>query len=219
MTMMSIFEADTRLTASGQMFEIDEAVIRGVPTKIWKNAPATLADILKLSRAYGERTFIVYEDERLSFEQHFRAAAHFAHVLQDRFGVGQGDRVSIAMRNLPEWSVAFWGAAAAGAVVVPLNAWWTGEELHFGLADSETKVLVADAERAARIAPHLPDLPDLEASVVVGSRGGAPAGMLSWEETLGQIPDQIDVPAVSVAADDDATIFYTSGTTGRPKGA
>ena len=219
MTMMSIAEADSQLTAPGQMFEIDEAVIRGVATRTWKNAPATLADILKLSRVYEERTFIVYEDERLSFEQHFRAAAHFAHVLQDRFGVREGDRVSVAMRNLPEWSVAFWGAAAAGAVVVPLNAWWTGEELHFGLADSETKVLVADAERAARIAPHLPDLPGLEASVVVGSKGAQPAGMLGWEDVLGQIPDQIDLPAVTVAADDDATIFYTSGTTGRPKGA
>ncbi len=219
MTMMSIAEADAQLTAPGQMFEIDEVPIRGVPTRVWKNAPANLADILNLSRAYGERTFIVYEDERITFEQHFRAAAHFAHILRNRFAVRQGDRVSIAMRNLPEWSVAFWGAAAAGAVVVPLNAWWTGEELHFGLADSGTKVLIADAERAARIAPHLAELPDLEATAVVGSKGAPPKGMQRWEEVMGQVPGSVDVPEASVATDDDATIFYTSGTTGRPKGA
>ncbi len=219
MTLMSIAEADAQLTAPGQMFEIDEVVIRGVPTKIWKNAPATLADILKLSRSYGDQTFIVYEDERLTFEQHFRASAHFAHLLRNRFGVREGDRVSIAGRNLPEWSVAFWAAAAAGAVVVPLNAWWTGEELEFGLSDSGTKVLVVDAERAARIAPHLPALPDLEATVVVGSRGAAPERMLPWEEVLGEVPAAIEVPEVSVVTDDDATIFYTSGTTGGPKGA
>jgi long-chain acyl-CoA synthetase len=219
MTMMSIGEADAQLTAPGQMFEIDEVVIRGVPTKVWKNAPATLADILKLSRAYADQTFIVYEDERITFEEHFRASAHLAHVLQNRFGVGEGDRVAIAMRNRPEWSVAFWAAAAAGAVVVPLNAWWTGQELEFGLSDSQTKLVFADTERAARIAPHLAELPDLEATVLVGAGGSAPGGMLSWEEVRGEVPLSIEVPEVSVATDDDATIFYTSGTTGRPKGA
>jgi long-chain acyl-CoA synthetase len=219
MTMMSIAEADAQLTAPGQMFEIDEVQIRGVLTRVWKNAPATLADILKLSRTYGDQTFIVYEDERITFEQHFRASAQFAHILRNRLSVRDGDRVSVAMRNLPEWSVAFWGAAAAGAVVVPLNAWWTGEELQFGLADSGTKVLVADAERAVRIAPHLPELPDLEATAVVGAKGAVPEGMQRWEEVLGEMAESIDVPEASLATDDDATIFYTSGTTGRPKGA
>jgi long-chain acyl-CoA synthetase len=219
MTMMSIAEADALLTAPGQMFEIDELLIRGTPTRIWKNAPPTLGDILKLSRAYGDRTFIVHEDERITFEEHFRASAHFANILRNHLGVLEGDRVAVAMRNLPEWSVAFWGAVAAGAVVVPLNAWWTGEELQFGLADSGTKVLVADADRAVRIAPHLTELPDLEATAVVGSKGVLPDGMQRWEEVMGQVPESVDVPAVSLSADDDATIFYTSGTTGRPKGA
>jgi long-chain acyl-CoA synthetase len=219
MTVMSIAEADAALTALGQMFEIDEVLIRGVPTRVWKNAPATLTDILKLSRAYADRPFIIYEDDRMTFEEHFRASAHFAHILRNRFGVGPGDRVAIAMRNLPEWSVAFWAAAAAGAVVVPLNAWWTGEELGFGLSDSGTRILVADAERALRIDSHRPGLPDLQATVMVRPQGAAPEGMLVWEEVLGQIPLAIEIPEVSVVTDDDATIFYTSGTTGRPKGA
>ena len=217
---MSIAEADAQLTAPGQMFEVDEVEIRGITTKVWRNCPATLADILTLSRGHGEKTFLVYEDERTTFEEHFRACAHLATILRDRFGVREGDRVAVAMRNFPEWSVAFWAASAAGAVVVPLNAWWTGEELQYGLADSGTKLLIADEDRARRVAEHLADLPDLEATVVVRAGDQLPAeGMLRWEDVLGDVPAAAELPTVAVSTDDDATIFYTSGTTGRPKGA
>jgi steroid-24-oyl-CoA synthetase len=216
---MSVGEADAQLTAPGQMFEVDELDIRDIPTKVWKNCPPTLGAILTMSRAHGEKTFLVYEDEAMSFEQHFNASAHLANTLRDRFGVSKGDRVAIAMRNYPEWSIAFWAAAAVGAIVVPLNAWWTGEELEYGLADSGTKVLVADDERAERIAPHAVSLPDLRASIVARTAGAVPDGMLRWEEVLGEIPTDVELPTVEIDPDDDATIFYTSGTTGRPKGA
>jgi long-chain acyl-CoA synthetase len=216
---MSVAEADAQLTAPGQMFEVDQAAVRGIPTKVWKNCPATLADILTVSRGHGDKTFLVYEDETMTFEEHFRASSHLANVLRDRFGVIKGDRVAIAMRNYPEWSIGFWAAAAVGAVVVPLNAWWTGEELEYGLADSGTKVVIADQERAERIAPHIGEVPSLEASVVVRAATDLPAGMLRWEEVLGDAPGEVDLPKVDVDTDDDATIFYTSGTTGRPKGA
>jgi long-chain acyl-CoA synthetase len=212
-----VAEADAQLTAPGQMFEIDQLDIRGIPTKVWKNAPPTLRDILTMSRGHGENVFIVYEDEELTFEGHFRAAAHLASVLRDRLGVREGDRVAIAMRNYPEWSIAFWGAAAAGAVVVPLNSWWTGDELQYGLADSGTKVVFADGPRAASIAPHRASLPDLSAMVVV--RGEVPDGARPWEEVLGDVPASAELPEFPLAPEDDATIFYTSGTTGRPKGA
>jgi long-chain acyl-CoA synthetase len=220
MTGMSVAEADARLTAPGQMFETAELEIRGVPTKIWKNAPPTLGDILTLSRGHGDKVFIVYEDESTTFDQHFRAAAHLAHILRDRFRLVEGDRVAVAMRNFPEWSVTFWGAAAAGAVVVPLNSWWTGEELQYGLADSGTKVAFVDEQRAKDIAGYLPQLPELEALIVVRTpASNVPPGMLEWADVLGQVPQDIELPQVAVGTDDDATIFYTSGTTGRPKGA
>ena len=106
----TIAEVHATLTAPGQLFEMEEVVIRGIPTRTWKNAPADLRDVLMASRAHGDRVFLVYEDETLTFEEHFRVAAHLATILRDRFGVQPGDRVAIAMRNFPEWSMAFWAA-------------------------------------------------------------------------------------------------------------
>jgi long-chain acyl-CoA synthetase len=193
---------------------MDEVEIRGVRTRVWKNALPSLRSILEVTRLHGDSTFLVYEDDRLTFEEHFRHAATFARRLE-RYGVSKGDRVAIAMRNFPEWSVAFFGAAAAGAVVVPLNAWWTGPELEYGLRDSGAKVLVADQERAERLAGVLPDLGI--ATVVVRGDGPPPAGAEPYATVLGEVGDTL--PDVEIDPDDDATIFYTSGTTGRSKGA
>ena len=115
--MMSLSEANARLTASGERFEIDEEQVFGVPTKTWKNAHRSLREIVESSRAYGDATFLVYEDERLGFDQHYRQVATLARHLVENLGVGKGDRVAVAMRNFPEWSVAFWAAAAVGALI------------------------------------------------------------------------------------------------------
>lgn len=216
---MTLAEADAQLTAPGQMFEIDQVVVRGVEVKVWKHTPPTLADIVRLSRGHGDKPFIVYEDDRMTFEDHFRAVAHLATVLRGRFNVREGDRVAIAMRNFPEWSVAFYAAAAAGAIVVPLNAWWTGEELQYGLEDSGAKVVVVDRQREERLRSEWSSLPNVEAVIVVRSDSGVDEGHIDLAEVLADIPDDVDLPTVAVGPDDDATIFYTSGTTGRPKGA
>ena len=158
---MSIDEAHALLTAPGQPFEMEELVIRSVPTRTWKNVPPTLRDVLVAGRAHGERIYIVNEDERVSFEAFHRACAAFAGELIAQ-GVKKGDRVAIVMRNLPEWPVAFFGASVAGAIVTPLNAWWTGPELEYGLVDSGAKVAVVDAERLERLAEHLHNCPDLK---------------------------------------------------------
>lgn len=216
---MTLAEADAQLTAPGQMFEIDRVVVRGVEVKVWKHTPPTLADIVRLSRGHGDKPFIVYEDDRMTFEDHFRAVAHLANVLRGRFNVREGDRVAIAMRNFPEWSVAFYAAAAAGAIVVPLNAWWTGEELQYGLEDSGAKVVVVDRQREERLRSEWSSLPNVEAVIVVRSDSGVDEGHVDLADLLADIPDDVDLPTVAVGPDDDATIFYTSGTTGRPKGA
>ena len=211
-------ELDAQLTAPGSNFEIEVVDIRGVSTRTWKNAAPSLRTLLERSRAHGDKTFIVYEDEQLTFEQHYAAAAAFANRLVAHFGVQKGDRVAIAMRNFPEWPIAFWGAAATGAVVVPLNAWWTGPELEYGLSDSGSKVLVADGERLERLAEHLPSLPGLT-TIVVRNEGPPPEGILSWDDVVATSGEPPALPDVDIHPDDDATIFYTSGTTGKPKGA
>ncbi|TDC79075.1 long-chain fatty acid--CoA ligase [Actinomadura sp. 7K507] len=207
------------MTAPGQLFEMDEADVRGVRIRVWKNAPPTLRDVLEVSRAHGEAPYLVYRDDRVSFADHYARAAAFARRLIDRYGVAKGDRVAIAMRNYPEWSVAFFGAAAAGAVVVPLNAWWTAAELEYGLTDSGAKVLVADAERAGRLAEVLPGLG--VPCVVARADGAVPQGCEAFDDVLGDVGDAAaaSLPDVALGPDDEATIFYTSGTTGRPKGA
>src|SRR5438445_8640362 len=102
----SITEVHAALTAPGQMFEMDELEIRGIPTRVWKNAPPSLRTVLEQSRGHGDLTFVVYEDEHTTFEEHFGHAVTMARRLIEDFGVRKGDRVAIAMRNFPEWAVA-----------------------------------------------------------------------------------------------------------------
>jgi long-chain acyl-CoA synthetase len=214
----SIADAHAQLTAAGSPFEIEVVDIDGRPTKTWKNALPSLRALLESSRGHDDASFLVYEDEQMTFAEHYAVAAAFASALVDDFGVEKGDRVAVAMRNFPEWPAAFFGAAAAGAIVVPLNAWWTGPELEYGLSDSGTKVLVADGERVERLGDHLPNLPGLSVVVV---RGEVPQECVAWSDVVGN-PDPENPPAlpdVDIEPDDDATIFYTSGTTGNPKGA
>ena len=151
----SVAEVRAELTAPGQLFEMDEVEIRGVPTRVWKNAPGTLRNVLDLSslaRRQDPRRVRGRDDLLRPITTAWPPT--FAHRLIDEYGVQKGDRVALAMRNFPEWLVAFWGATAAGAIIVPLNAWWTGPELEYGIKDSGAKVLVADEERAQRLRPY-----------------------------------------------------------------
>jgi long-chain acyl-CoA synthetase len=224
---VGLAEATATLTGPGQLFEMDTVEVRGVATRVWRSAPPSLRLVLDLSLGYGDDDFLVYEDERTTFAQHYRNASTLAHRLRDDLEVKTGDRVAIAMRNLPEWVTAFWAITSIGAVAVPLNAWWTGDELRFGLLDSGSVVAFVDQERATRLRPQLDDLPYLRHLVVANEDRGVPAAPdvrgdgreLDYAEVLGDVATDAVPPDVPLQPDDDATIFYTSGTTGRPKGA
>ena len=213
-------EAEARLTASDSPFAIETRTIRGMPVRVWSHAPPTLRDVYLRARGYGERTFAVYRDERATFEGFGRAANAFAHHLIGR-GVVKGDRVALALRNLPEWPVCYYGALLAGAIATPLNAWWTGPELAYALVHSGARILVGDGERLARLAPHLRECPALEAVIATRAEPGPHPALTEILGTAGTWADLPDRPLPDIALDpeDDATLFYTSGTTGLPKGA
>ena len=215
---MTLAEVDAALTAPGARFEMETATIRGIATRIWKNAPPSLPMLARFSRMHGDRLFTIYEEERVGFEASFRASAAIAAELQRR-GVGKGDRVALAMVNLPEWPAIFFAVTALGAIVVPLNAWWTGPELEYGLADSGAKALLCDRARYERIAPHLPNLPELKHVIVSRAQAGDRLeDLIGTPDSWTDLPAN-DLPEAGVLPDDPAGIFYTSGTTGKPKGA
>ncbi|WP_241656534.1 class I adenylate-forming enzyme family protein [Sphingomonas oligophenolica] len=220
---VSLPQAQAMLTPPGSKFEMDTVDIGGIPTRVWKNAPASLRALITAARAHGSRTFTIHEDERVTYEATWRAITALAARLVE-LGVGKGDRVALAMRNLPEWPVAFFAATSIGAIMVPLNAWWTGGELEYGLADSGAKLLIVDDERHHRIAGYYDALPALDHVLVARAAEPLAGKAARLEDAIGTPHDwatlaDIALPSADIAPDDDATIFYTSGTTGAPKGA
>lgn len=220
---MSLPEIEAVLCAPGAPFEMETVAIRGVETRVWKNALPSMVALLEHGRSHGDQLFCIFEDERVSYDGFYRASATLAAELVAR-GVKPGDRVALAMRNLPEWPVVLFAAVSCGAIAVPLNAWWTGPELDYALRDSGTSVLVCDAERLERISPHLADLTDIKSVIVSRPTGDVPTGVAVLSDIIGhpngwaQLPETA-LPDIAIAPDDPAGIFYTSGTTGHPKGA
>lgn len=220
---MSIEEAHGFLTAPEAPFEVGTATIGGVETRIWNGAPTDLREIFDSSEQFDERTFFVYEGERITYGEHRKAVHKLAHELQQKYGVQKGDRVGLIMRNFPEWSMTFWATVVIGAVIVPLNAWGTGPELEYGILDSGAKVVVADAERLDRIRPHLEAL-GLKGLIAVRTEKAQGGGTDHFEDVVTSRDGYdalplVDYERVALDPEDNVTIFYTSGTTGHPKGA
>jgi len=210
-----VYRDDLRLApliGPGGPFEVEEIVLDGTPLRDFVRAPRTVVDVFHLGAAHEALVHVVYEAERLTFADVRSRSRGLARELRSSFGVGRGDRVAIAMRNLPEFVVAFWGAALTGAVVVPLNSWWTGEELTYALRDAGVSVLFADGDRCQRVLwAGRP-----EGLALVGVR--TDAGDVAFGELTAGPPLE-DGEIARLGRDDPVTLLYTSGTTGRPKGA
>lgn len=213
-------EVIAELTGPDGPFPIRPQRVGSTTMRIYAGAPASMRDVLLSTRDFGAREFLVYQDDRWSFADHFRRVAALAHLFTER-GIGHGDRVAIGMRNYPEWVVAFWACQAIGAVAVTLNAWWTGDELAYALDDSGARAAVLDGERVERLDAYLRAG---RIGTVLGVRDAHGSPLAEPLEAV-LAPYESDtaltatLPDVQIAPDDYATIMYTSGTTGRPKGA
>ncbi len=208
------------LTGPGGPFEVVTEEVRGIPTKVYKSRMKRLRDIFQNSKGQGDKVFLVQGDRRITFAQHYAMAASAANALWEDVGLRTGDRLAILSANNPEWSVAFWAAQAIGAVAVPLNAWWKSEELEYALANSGTSVLVCDERRFAVVEPILDKLPSLRAVYVIGeapARSDSSLVVAPFDDLLKA--DSEKLPETEIEEDDTAAIFYTSGTTGKPKGS
>jgi acyl-CoA synthetase (AMP-forming)/AMP-acid ligase II len=186
-------------------FAIVEEDVLGERMPVFKHRARHLRELLEKSVALGDVEYCVYGDRRITYAQHERAVASVAAAFADRYGIGKGDRVAILGANSPEWIVAFWATISLGAVAIAMNGWWAGDEIRYALADSDPKLLVADAKRLARIDGDAGDVPVVE--------------MESGFAELWEYDPAAALPAVTIEEDDPALILYTSGTTGRPKGA
>src|SRR4051812_5920597 len=195
--------------------------VRGVPIRVFDAAPPTMRAIWETTSAFAEATYVVYEDERYTYAEVGAQVRALAHHLRDVHGVGSGDRVALAMRNYPEWVVGYWAITSIGAAVVGLNAWWTTPEMEYGLADSRPKVLIADDERIERVLPVLDTLRGEHplALIAVRTTRELPGDSVRWDDVVSAVGAPDALPPADIDPDDDATIFYTSGTTGAAKGA
>ncbi|MFO7281818.1 MAG: class I adenylate-forming enzyme family protein [Thermoanaerobacterales bacterium] len=223
--MPSLSEVRAQLTGPGGMFEVTTEEVLGRPMQVYKDRMRSLREIPQAAIARGdEQTFIVHGDRTYGYRTFVETSNGVAHALAERCGVGHGDRVAVLSQNNPEWCLAFWATVSTGAILVGLNGWWKADEILYGLQDSGSKVLVADRKRFERIADRLDEAPDLAHVYLIDASpedfprsAGAKAELHRFDELTAEPTDRF--PDTPIAEDDDAVIFYTSGTTGRPKGA
>jgi long-chain acyl-CoA synthetase len=207
-------QAIATLTGPGCPFEIVEKEIAGQMMKVFSNTPASLRQRFLEARLHAEKAFMVYEDETWNFTETMDRVDEIADALVSRYGVKRGDRVAISMRNYPEWIMSFAAIVSVGGIAVCMNSWWKTDEVVYALEDSRPTLLIADIERFTIAESALSRL-GIKA-MVARHDGELPDGVDRMEDVL---RSGAAMPDVEVGQDDDATILYTSGTTGFPKGA
>ena len=203
--MEKTLQIEKDMLAPGGFFEVHEEKVLGEEMPVFKGRFPSLRSVVEASVNFGDKDYIVYENRRITFAEHHRQVCALARVMKEEYGIGKGDRVGILGSNKPEWIVTFWAAVSIGAIAVGLNGWWVTDEIMWSLGDCEPKLLVGDRRRLARIKDEDPGIP-----------------VLTMEDDIQRLirenPAE-ELPGAEIHGDDAAIILYTSGTTGRPKGA
>ncbi len=202
--MKTVEEIEQELIAPGGAFEIVRENVLGEDIKVFKDRNRSLRELLENSLNHADSEYIVCEGQRITFGEHYQRVCSVAHTLRDVHGVNKGDRVAILADNHPEWIITFWASMSIGAICVGLNGWWQREEILYAIANCEPKLLIGDRKRLARVADD--DLPCTVTCI---------------EDNFAQL-EQVTadtLPDCEIDEDDPALILYTSGTTGRAKGA
>ena len=222
--MPTLAEVRAQLTGPGGMFEVVTEDVAGRPMQVYAQRMGSLREIVQAAMTRGdESTFLVHGDRSYGFRSFVTEANGVARALAADYGIGPGDRVAVLSQNNPEWCLAFWGTVSTGAVLVGLNGWWKADEILYGLQDSGSSVLVADRKRFERIADRLDEAPDLAHVFLVDAapddfpEAGGSVKLHRFDELTGSPTERF--PDMPIAEDDAAVIFYTSGTTGKAKGA
>lgn len=219
--MPSSAEIQHMLTGPGGPFEVVRETVNGIAMKTYRERMRSLREIAAVALGRGnDQVFLVYGDRRYGFQDFIELANSISWQLSSRYGVRAGDRVAVLSANNPEWCLTFWATVNMDGVLVGLNGWWKADEILYGLRDSAAKILVVDRDRFQRIAGRLAELPELDAIFLCDAEAPEPGNdprLHRFEELL--CAPSPALPADPIGEDDPAVIFYTSGTTGRPKGA
>ncbi|SCZ96539.1 BZ3500_MvSof-1268-A1-R1_Chr8-2g10278 [Microbotryum saponariae] len=216
----SFQEVNQILTSPGMPWEMSTVEIKGVPTRIYKHAPPTMRSLWTICKAHGKKDYIIYENERYTYEDAHKLVEHYASYLYHQLGCRKGDRIAICARNLPDWVWVWWATQWIGAVTVAVNAWLPADSLHHCLTFTTPRVVFVDSERSPLIAPMTKSLEEVGGTRFVLSFRDPKAssfGFLNFSDEI-KAHKTLAVPEVKTEADELATIYFTSGTTGLPKG-
>jgi|TARA_B110000285_G_scaffold171432_1_gene191917 long-chain acyl-CoA synthetase len=202
--------------APGKPLEVETVTIDGLDLSVFAHVPTNLGELYKLGLETGDQTFLVYQKERFSFAESLDLALRMARVLKEKYEIQLGDRVAICARNSPEWCIAYMAITLVGAIAVPMNSWWKGPELKYGLSDSDSKLIFLDPARLDLIQPILDSL---HVQIVMFKPEAESAFPEFYDLARSVEPlSQDELNEIEISPEDKASIMYTSGSTGMPKG-